>query len=172
MNTLVKTPPYKNNSIPNIIPDRHHIPSRKPAHEITTPEEIKDLDPAPADDILIRLFYGLGLNYVTYSEDLNEVSTGYGNLGKVNSFFGIQIQDDKYINIIAQYRATPISFDHSSANLDSLQSEWKTLSFLNSNKIKSNPTNTYFINWGFQAHQLPLSLFKTADRRPAVRDIL
>ncbi|RYZ76910.1 MAG: hypothetical protein EOP05_03550, partial [Proteobacteria bacterium] len=107
----------------------------------------------------VRVYFGTGINYIQYNENLVEVETSYRDLRGPTFNGGAEFDITDKVSVAAAYRTTPIQFENSSVNRMTLKSNWSITSLMAQAKGRpfwENSEVTYEI--GAQIHKLPFAL--------------
>lgn len=143
-------------------------PSSPPAPLATTPNFFPRQDEAG-----LRLFFGLGVSYVLYNEDLTDVATNYHDFRGPSTLIGVAADVVPGLAVEASYKNTPIRFDNSSVNLDALKGSWQTLVLQGASGSRPDRVGELLWKflWGFQLHQMPLALFENGTNTPVMKNV-
>lgn len=144
------------------------VASSPPAPFATTPNFFPRQDEAG-----LRLFFGLGVSYVLYKEDLTDVATDYHDFRGPSTLIGVAADVVPGLAVEASYKNTPIRFDNSSVNLDALKGSWQTLVLQGASGSRPDRIGELLWKflWGFQLHQMPLALFENGTNTPVMKNV-
>ncbi len=125
----------------------------------------------PSEPLGLKIYLGVGVNYVAYDENLTEVSTNYRDLRGPATNVGVKMQATDEFGIEASYHRTPMKFENSSVALTTLESDWTSISLEGSYAKKTSKENELTFSLGTQIHQMPLAMFELMSHQPQLRDI-
>ena len=138
------------------------VPTTKPAEAIRHDEK---------SSIGLRAFFGAGINFVRYTENLSNVNTSYGDLRGPSYSVGTAMDLNDHYAVEASYKDTPFIFNNSSANVNNLSGQWQTVALGLSQKsdgaskwtdrVLSDTVSANEVRWhyGLQLHQIPIPFF-------------
>lgn len=161
------------------------LPSSEPPRSEITPRT-HALEVAGEDPMVgLRIFAGLGANYVQYDELLTDVTTKYRDFRAPSYHGGMSIDLDSTTTVEASFKATPMHFDNSSVELSALDGIWQTLGIQGAT-LSGNEAPDVLVDrsstleqqknqlkwlWGFQFHSMPIALFDDLNNAPVMRTI-
>lgn len=142
-----------------------------PAPQVLVPQVLAPAAPT-SEQAGVRVFFGAGINYIQYNENLTEVNTSYRDLRGPTFNAGAEFDITDRVGVAAAYRTTPIQFENSSVNRQTLSSNWSITNLMVQAKSRpfwENSEVTYEL--GVQVHKLPFALFQYLTRQPELKDV-